>query len=262
MNEGPIDAVIPLGPNDRGLVDFSARSIRRFVDGVRMIWIVSREDPGLPDTVFVPEDRFPFRIADVQAALGTTMRAGWYLQQLIKLYVPQAIPESLDRYLVTDADTLFLRRCRFVEGGRPVFNFGTEFHAPYFEHMARVHPGLRKLFTYSGITHCMLFDRHWVAQLIATVEAHHQGKPFWRIFLEAVDPIHVERSGASEYEMYFNFCLQTHPGDILIKQLRWTNTGTVEGVRPDLHDYVSLHWYGRAERLDRKALAQKVFGPG
>ena len=64
---------------------------------------------------------------------------------------------------------------------------------------------LRKLCVYSGITHCMLFDRRWVAQLIATVEAHHQGKPFWKSFLDAVDRVHVEKSGASEYEIYFNF---------------------------------------------------------
>lgn len=262
MSGGAIDAVIPLGPNDQGLVDFSVRSVRRFVEGVRTIWIVSRSDPGLPDTVFVPEDRFPFSLAEVRAILGTTARAGWYLQQLLKLYVPQAVPESLDRYLVTDADTIFLRRCRFVEDGRPVFNFGTEYHAPYFEHMARLHPGLRKLFAYSGITHCMLFDRRWVAELIATVEAQHPGKPFWRLFLEAVDPAHTEKSGASEYEMYFNFCLQAHPGDIVIRQFRWTNTGTVEGVRPDLHDYASLHWYGRAGSLDRADLARRVFGPG
>lgn len=262
MNDSMIDAVIPVGPKDRSLVEFSVRSVRRFVEGVRTIWVVGREDPGLPDTVFVPEDCFPFQLADVQTMLGTTARAGWYLQQLIKLYIPVAVPESLDRYLVTDADTIFLRRCRFVEDGRPVFNFGTEHHAPYFEHMARLHPGLRKLFAYSGITHCMLFDRGWVAELIAAVEAHHGGKPFWKIFLEVVDPAHKEKSGASEYEMYFNFCLKTHPGDIVVKQLRWTDTGETEGVRPDLHDYASLHWYGRKETLDRAALARKIFGPG
>lgn len=262
MSGDAIDAVVPLGPNDRGLVDFTVRSIRRFVDGVRTIWIVSRDDPGLPDTVYVPEDRFPFQLADIQEALGTTARAGWYLQQLLKLYLPQAVPDCLDRYLVTDADTVFLRRCRFVEDGRPVFNFGVEYHSPYFDHMTRLHPGLRKMFSYSGITHCMLFDRRWLAQLIATVEAHHQGKLFWKVFLDAVDPTHVEKSGASEYELYFNFCLQTHPSDIVIKQLHWINTRGLEGVQPDRFDYASLHWYGRDAALDREALARMVFGPG
>lgn len=262
MTVHPIDAVIPLGPNDQGLVAFTARSTRRFVEGVRSIWVVSRDDPGLPDVIHVPESRFPFRIEEVREILGVDRRAGWYLQQLLKLYLPQAVPECLDRYLVVDADTIFLRHCRFIDDGRPVFNFGTEYHAPYFEHMARLHPGLRKMFAYSGVTHCMLFDRHWVGQMMAAIEAQHPGKPFWRLFLEAVDPAEREKSGASEYELYLNFCLQTHPGDLVIRRLDWANASDVDGVRPDLHDYVSLHWYGRRAGLDRDALARKVFGPG
>lgn len=262
MNVHPIDVVVPLGPNDRGLVDFTVRSARRFVEGVRAIWVVSRDDPGLPDTVYVPEDRFPFQLADVQAALNVGGRGGWYLQQLLKLYFPLVAPECLDRYLVADADTIFLRHCRFIDGGRPVFNFGDEYHVPYFEHMSRMHPGLRKMFAYSGVTHCMLFDRGWVREMMAAVEAHHQGKPFWRVFLDVVDPAHREKSGASEYEAYFNFCLQAHPGELAIRRLSWANAGDVDGVRPDLHDYVSLHWYGRRGEPDRAALARKVFGPG
>lgn len=260
MLQPMIDALIPLGPSDRGLVDLSALSVRRFVEGVRTVYIVSPEDPRIPDTVFVDEARFPFGLAEVRAMLGTERRAGWYLQQLLKLYFPQVVPESLPRYLVIDADTIFLRRCRFVEDDRTVFNFGSEYHAPYFEHMARLHPELQKRFAYSGIVHCMLFDRAWLAELFAAVEASHGGVPFWKLFLAAVDPAHRERSGASEYEMYLNFCLKAHPGDVVLKQFRWANVSDAAGVRPDLYDYVSLHWYARQQGLDRDAVAKRVFG--
>jgi len=165
-----IDAMIPLGPNDGDTVELTARSVKRFVEGVRNVYVVSREDPRLPGVTFVPEESFPFDLETVRRALGEHDRAGWYLQQLIKLYFPLAVSGSLDQVLVVDADTIFLRTCRFVEDGRTVLNFGDEYHAPYFAHMARLHPALRKMFAYSGVSHCMLLTRSWLLELLGAVD--------------------------------------------------------------------------------------------
>lgn len=260
MTEHRIDALIPLGPNDRALAGLCVRSVRTFIHGLRTIYIVSPTDPQIPGTVFVPEDVLPFRLADVREILQVTGRAGWYLQQLAKLYFPLVRPDCLDRFLVVDADTIFMNPSRFIEDdGKAVFNFGGEFHPPYFQHMLRVHPALTKSFLYSGIAHCMLFDRAWISELIYEVERFHKRGAFWRIFLETVDPGHREQSGASEYEMYLNFAIRWHATDIVIKRLRWANASDIEGVRPDLHDYVSLHWYKRATGLDPEALERKIF---
>lgn len=263
MTEHRVDALIPLGPNDHILAGLCVRSVRTFVQGVRTIYIVSRTDPGIPGTVFVPEDAFPFTIGEVQDILQlpgqASGRAGWYLQQLLKFYFPLVRPDCLDRILVVDADTLFMNPVRFVEDGKTVFNFGLEFHLPYFQHMERVHPALTKAFLYSGIAHCMLFDRSWVAELIHEVERFHRSGPFWRIFLEKTDPQHREKSGASEYEMYLSFAIRWHAPDIVIKRLRWSNASDIAEVRPDLHDYASIHWYKRADGLDPEALERKIF---
>lgn len=259
MADQRIDALIPLGPNDGMLAELCVRSVRTFIHGLRTIYIVSPTDPGIPGTVFIPESVFPFTMADVREIVQISGRAGWYLQQLLKFYFPLVRPDCLDKILVVDADTLFMNPVRFVEDGKTVFNFGLEFHPPYFEHMERVHPAFTKAFLYSGICHCMLFDRFWVAELIHEVERFHKSGPFWRIFLEKTDPKHRNKSGASEYEMYLSFAIRWHAPDIVLKRLRWTNASDIAEVRPDLHDYVSIHWYKRAAGLDPAALERKIF---
>src|SRR5665213_4572482 len=88
----PIDVVIPLGPRDRETVAVSVRSVRRFVRDVRTIYLVSREDPRIENTEFIPESVFPFGLDTIATLLETRERAGWYLQQLIKLYFPLTHP--------------------------------------------------------------------------------------------------------------------------------------------------------------------------
>ncbi len=260
MTHPAIDILIPLGPNDRALAAACARSVRAFIVGARTIYILSREDPDIPGTVFIDEASLPFSMADVRDILGNGERAGWYFQQLAKFYFPSAVPDCSDRFLVVDADTIFMKPCRFIDDGRVVFNFAGEFHLPYFEHMRRVHPAFQKSFVYSGITHCMLFDRAWIAMLIYEVERFHRRGAFWRVFLEEVDPEHRTQSGASEYEMYFSFAVRWYAPELVIKRFRWINASSLDAVRPDLYDYVSLHWYKRDADLDSADLTHRVFG--
>jgi len=255
----PIDVMIPIGPYDLNTSILSARSVRSFVEGVRNIYVVCRDDPGIDGTHFIDEAIFPFDIQLVRTILGVEERAGWYLQQLIKLYFPLMVSECTDRYLTVDADTIFLKTTRFIEKERVVFNVGDEFHRPYFDHMRRMHPNLQKLSTHSGITHCMLFDRRWLSELIDLVEAHHRQSAFWKIFLTSVDPEHRNNSGASEFETYFNFCLSRYPRDLLLRRFRWRNVRTIGEVRSDLYDYVSLHRYQLQENIDYDRLASIVF---
>jgi len=126
-----------------------------------------------------------------------------------------------------DAGTIFLRPQPVVEDRRPVFNFGDGYHAPYFEHMTRLYPALHRMFAYSGATHCMMFRRTWLAEMHKEVEALHAQLPFWKAYLQAIDPAHRER-GASEEELYFHFCLMFHAGDLIIRHLRWSDAAAAE----------------------------------
>jgi hypothetical protein len=255
----PIDVVIPLGPRDRETVAVSLRSVCRFVRDVRTIYLVSRQGHRIENTKFIPESGFPFGLDTIATLLETRERAGWYLQQLIKLYFPSTHPACLDRVLAVDADTIFLRPCRFTENNRIVLNLGHEFHKPYFEHMARMHPALQNRTPIPALRiACCSIDAGWQASRArwrCTTEAV---SGFAKIFLTAVDPDYRLLSGASEYETYFNYCLLRHLDEVILKQFCWDNAATIGELRPDLYDYVALHWHIRAEPIDAHMLDNKL----
>lgn len=235
------DVVVPLGPNDMDRINQQLEHVRRNVVGCRHIYVISSQPNWAPadgrGVKVVDERVFPFNITDVAGILGKSKRNGWYLQQLLKLYAGLVIPELSDIYLVIDADTFFLKLTRFFDGNTPLYNTGDEYHPPYFEHMARMHPSFVRRSTRSGICHHMLFNKNIILELMSLIDT-----PFWIKFLESVDISHVEGSGASEYELYITYILGRHSDKFKIRPLMWKNTTIGNGNDENL-DYISCHWY-------------------
>ena len=187
-------------------------------------------------------------------------RAGWYLQQLYKLYAAQVIPELTPNFLVWDADTFLLTPQRFFVKGTPMgrFGLGHQYHYPYFPHMAQLHPQLqRQRDDLSGICNFMPFHAPFLEDLINWVESHHRRsrRSFWQLFLAAVN--HSVMSGASEFEIYFNFMWLHHPEAVQLMDppLRLDNfrtkvPGASELAAPQV-DVVSVHWYQRGEKAHK-----------
>jgi hypothetical protein len=125
--------------------------------------------------------------------------------------------------------------------GKCAYNFGTEYHVPYFEHMQKLHPTLMKRHkNISGICHHMMFERRFCKELFDMIENVHKDA-FYNVFLKTVTD--VNGSGASEYEIYFNYMCYYHPEEITIRPLQWTYTNNLS-ISGDF-DYVSCHWYIR-----------------
>ncbi len=253
----PFDVVIPVGPNDIAFVWNNIARNRVNITGFRNMYIVTKNPAALSseiqenvrvnNCILIDEAIFPFHMSDViEIHNGASHRNGWYLQQLIKLYAGFVITDILPLYLIVDADTVFLMPTTFVsEDGKCLMNVGAEHHLPYFDHMRKLHPTLkREILRYSGICHHMMFETKYVQSMIELIESHHGGsKPFWRLFLELVKESEVLRSGASEYETYFNYMLQYNSGAIKIRLLRWGNASTI--VEDRGYSYVSVHHYIR-----------------
>lgn len=187
------------------------------------------------------EDAFPFSFETLRPKFKDDHRVGWYLQQLIKLYAWKVIPNLSDPYIVIDADTYFLKPTSFTHGKALCFTKATEYHAPYFEHMQRLLPGLQRVQNCSGVAHHMPMSHVILADLFERVEAYHD-MPFWKAFLSCLDPKHMEGSGASEYEIVFNFTQLYHPDKFELRELDWRNRKRDKGLGISC-DYVSLHWY-------------------
>ena len=242
------DVVIPIGPHDISKIHMQIEHTKKNIVGHRNIYIVPY-DPKIQinGCITIEEGLFPFSKNTVIQYHGKSGRNGWYLQQLLKLYAGSVIPGILGRYLVIDSDTFFLKPTHFIcnQSKKCLYNYSTEYHAPYLIHMNQLHPTLdRKLKGVSGICHHMMFETKYINELFELVEKqHHNSKPFYQLFLENVDTKHKLLSGASEYEIYFNYMLLYHENQMLIRPLKWANVSSYTNNAPLPFDYISWHWY-------------------
>lgn len=237
------DIVIPLSPKDLDKFNLQIQLTKKNVVGYRNIYIVTpKKDLSIDGCITIDETIFPFSKNDIASYHGKLNRNGWYLQQLIKLYAPFVIPGMLDTYLVLDSDTFFLKPTTFIDtDGKCLYNTGVEYHIPYFKHMEKLFPHLRRYDSrVSGICHHMMFEKKFISELFSIVETKHS-MPFWKAFISLVDKIDYKLSGASEYEIYFNYMLIFHPQEIKIRPLRWANIPISQASVYDNLDYISDH---------------------
>jgi len=246
MEREPLfDIVIPLGPNDNSRINETIQNNKQNIIGYRNIYLIVFDPTiSLEGCITINETIFPFSKSTIENYLGETPRVGWYLQQLLKLYAGTVIDGILENYLVIDADTAFLKPTTFFENKRPLYNTGDEYHDPYFKHMERLHPSLKKSNLNSGICHHMMFQRSKLIDLFHLVESHHSSMPFYRVFLKSIDWNERFSAGAAEYEIYFTYLHLYHPTSFYIRPLLWwQNTYNITFDTNASYDYISKHWY-------------------
>jgi hypothetical protein len=225
------DIVIPLGPNEISKINEQIEYTKKNVIGYRNIYIVTCDlNINIDGCVIIDENIFPFKdfISNYFAEHnGKKNRNGWYFQQLIKLYSGKLIEGILDNYLIIDSDVFFLKPTYFIQDDKPIFGTGSEHHVPYFTHMNLLHDSFLKVHTKSGICHHMLFNKKYIDEIFNIVEEYHK-KPFWQAFITSVQEhtkhgLNFTESGASEYELYFNYMVKNHNDNIIIRDLNWQN---------------------------------------
>lgn len=236
------DIIIPVGPNDKDIIIKQIEYTKKNIIGYRNIYLICYDPNIIIDgCITINENIFPFSLETVSNIHGKLNRNGWYLQQLLKLYALITIPEILERCLIIDSDTFFLKPTIFINNNKCLYNHGTEYNRPYFEHMLKMDEDLIKIDkTKSGICHHMMFEKTYINELINKIEEKHNDK-FYNVFLKMVTDF--TGSGASEYEIYFNYMLKNHSDKIKIRNLNWSNSNTLN-INADF-DYISYHWYMR-----------------
>uniref|UniRef100_A0A6C0ERM7 Nucleotide-diphospho-sugar transferase domain-containing protein n=1 Tax=viral metagenome TaxID=1070528 RepID=A0A6C0ERM7_9ZZZZ len=249
INPTLFDIVIPIGPDDATVFLKQIEYTKRNIIGYRNIYLIIFDARiHVEGCITISESIFPFSKQDVVKYHGYTTRQGWYLQQLLKLYAGFVIPGILEKYLVIDADTFFLKPTKFIENGEYLFNISFDCHLPYFQHMKILHESFNRHYVnISGICHHMIFDTICLKQLFEMVEKQHNDV-FWNIFLKSVDIADYEFSGSSEYEIYFNYMLNYHYYKMNLRKLKWKEVGSVQNTseyEEEGYDYVTCHWYWR-----------------
>jgi FkbM family methyltransferase len=236
------DIVICLGSKDRDIINNQIEYTKKNVIGYRNIYVVSY-DPNfnIDGCITINENIFPFSIQTVNDIHGVLDRNGWYLQQLFKLYAGITIPNILNRYLVIDSDTFFIRPVKFIENGKCLYNYGDEYNVPYFTHMKCLDSEFTKVFDdKSGICHHMIFETKYIKEIFKRIETNHNDV-FYNVFLKKVNLYY--NSSASEYEIYFNYIFKYHADSVKIRDLKWINSDVLD-MNSD-NDYISYHWWMR-----------------
>ena len=241
--QSKFDIVIPIGPDDIDIIHDQIEYTKRNVIGYRNIYII-RYNPTLEvkDCIMIGENIFPFSKSTVENYGIPKHRSGWYLQQLLKLYSGIVIPGILERYLVIDGDTFFLKPVQFMEDDYCLYSYLGENWNPYFEHILNIHPSFEKFDeTKSGITHHMMLETKYVREMMDMVITYHNIPEFYDIYLQFI--LHQKtNSGASEYELYFNFIQKYHPDAIKLRYLNYKGKKRCLDFTGDTEcDYVSVH---------------------
>jgi hypothetical protein len=254
----PIDVVIPCAPKDKEILPLCIQSLQEHAHNIRHIFVISEKKFWQhKEAQWIPEKQFPFSKEDVaheifhadpdrvQPFLKTDRsRLGWIYQQLLKLYAPFVIPEISPNVLVVDADIVFLQPISFMnEKGEPLFATSIEYFPPYFSHMRRLLPGLKRVEEEeSGIVHHMLFQKPILEDLFALITQHHQ-LPAWKAICHVVDEKWLSHACMSEYEIYFNF-IRLRSDQAHIRPLRSLNIRSPKQIpkwKEQGYSFVALH---------------------
>jgi hypothetical protein len=256
----PIDVVIPCSVKDKDLLDLCIKGIRENGKNINRIIVVS-EKLFTNEAEWFDEKNYPFSKEDLiyeifkkdesgakRFASNSYNHIGWIYQQFLKLYAMFIIPNISSNVLILDADTIFLAPTEFMnENSEPLFNPGTEYHMPYFNHAKRLLPGFQRVYKeYSGISHHMLFQRSILEDLFNEIYQIHKKEP-WKALCNCIDTKEVFGSCLSEYEIYFNFTfLKTNQGKIRL--VKWTNINSIQKIqdfKKNNYVYVSCHSWMR-----------------
>ena len=258
VNEA-IDVVIPCTKKDLATLELCIAGIKENCHEIRRIIVVSKE-PLTSNAEWYDENLYPFSMHEVACELlGSTIggtkyvanrinRLGWIYQQLLKLYAQRIIPGISSNVLILDSDTIFLNPITFiVETGAALFDISCEYHLPDFAHAERLLPYLHRVFpSFSGICNHMLMQKCVVDDLHQAVETRHN-LPFWRAFLRCVKKSELFGSGASEYEIYFNYA-HIRSDQFKIRELRSRNISKLSEIahfKSCGYHYVCAHAYLR-----------------
>ncbi|MCB1148694.1 MAG: hypothetical protein KDK48_00880 [Chlamydiia bacterium] len=245
----PIDVLIPSTEKDLETLDLCIEHVKKNIQDVRRIIVISKKRLT-KKAEWHPEEDYPISFDEVREWLpeSAAQRTGWYFQQLLKIYAPDAIPNLSENFLCIDSDTFFFKKTGFISAkGKALHTVGKNPHPPYFAHLHRLLPALKNVDeSLSGIAHHMLFNKRILKQIRETVEEEHR-LPFWQAFLACVDPLEARDSGASEYEIYFHYCRELCP-QTTTRRLYWANVADLKRLdhfKAQGFHYVSCHSYKR-----------------
>ena len=159
--------MIPAHAKDADALRECVKSVRKYFQNVRKIYVVSSEqllteaEEKESGVVYFDEARYPFNVSGILSLMPSACscgsarqkqgsQGGWLLQQLLKLYAPLVLPDVLPDVVVVDADTIWFQPVSFfslVNGTElGLYAYDTKnLDELYWMHAWAAAPGLRRV---------------------------------------------------------------------------------------------------------------------
>lgn len=192
-----------------------ACSVESFSEVTGNEWTIVNEEliaPGFRELIL---DKLPVNLS---------WRAGWYLQQFIKLQSLFQEAKTGKQMLIWDADTIpFKPLDFFASDGTVSFFTGSERHSPYFEQMQRIW-GEYATAPASFIAQCIPMKSKWINEIHFELIQKSTTKDCWlEPLLESIDWTQV--SGFSEYEFLGTWVYNHHRNEMRWANQKWKRNG-------------------------------------
>jgi len=154
-------------------------------------------------------------------------RAGWYLQQFLKMSYSLICQEEY--YLVWDADTIPVKKMQMFDAeGNPFFDVKEEYHRPYFTTLNRIFGfKIKKRDDFSFISEHMIIKTEYMRKLISDIEGNQvlECKYYYEKVINSIREIDLMQSGFSEFETYGNYVNTYYPNKYKIRRLKSLRNG-------------------------------------
>ena len=187
----------------------------------------------VPESVYIGERNLTW----VQSLIPPTYerRAGWYLQQFIKIEACRA-SKSDEMVLIWDAETVPLKSLEFEDSdGRLLYYRGNHkpiIHEPYFDLILKL-LGLNRLREVSFISQSFPTRVAWVKAMCSEIEVKYQVESWIDAVLANVDHT-AGLSGFSEYETLGTYISHHYADEYKFSDCNYFRNGTQLIGSPDL----------------------------
>lgn len=196
--------------------------------------------------------------------IGDHKRAGWYLQQFIKMSYSYICTD--DYYMGWDSDTVPVRKIKMFDGTRPYFDMKTEYHKPYFETIYKL-LGLKRVVNKSYISEHMVFNRSLMQELIKEIEQNKSipGEKFYEKIINSIDIKYLKKSGYAEFETYGVFVSNKYPDKYIFRDWYSLRRGAFYFTTPLLDkriiDWIAKDYHAISFEKSHIQTTKNIFSP-
>jgi len=213
--------VIPIIAKDFYKIIYNYKFYINFIEGIRnVVFIGNDEIEHLIKVEMKSSLSFPINFINEKTLLdvdrikhliknrneSAVIRSGWYIQQFLKMIYCNICQDKY--YLIWDSDTIPIKKVKMFENnGKPIFDFKSEYHEPYFITMKTIFPELGKKFRYSFISEHMIINSKIMKNMINRISDNKNliGNVWYEKIINCIDPKYISHSGFSEFETYGTF---------------------------------------------------------